>query len=137
VEWPAAALPAGNSPLVLGVLGDDPFDGILESTIQNKKIDGHPLTVRHIKNLADAKACHILFINSPEKKRWPEISTALAGGSVLTVSENWSGFLAGDGMIYFFMDGRRVCFEINNDAARRAGLKISSKLMLLSKKPPP
>jgi hypothetical protein len=34
------------------------------------------------------------------------------------------------------VDGQRVSFDINDEAARRAGLKISSKLLQLRKKPP-
>jgi hypothetical protein len=136
VEWPASALPADKSPLIIGVLGDDPFDGALDTTIQNKTIDGHPLAARRVKTPEDAKTCQVLFISNSEKKRWPAISAALQGSSVLTVSENWDRFTQDGGMIYFFMEGRRVCFDINNDAARRAGLKISSKLLLLGKKPP-
>ena len=135
VEWPPAVLPVG-APLVIGVLGNDPFDGALDKTILNKNIEGHPLAVRRIQSLEEAKTCHVLFISSSEKKRWPEISQALAESSVLTVSENWDHFTESGGMIYFFMDDRRVCFDINVEAARRASLKISSKLMLLRKKPP-
>jgi hypothetical protein len=135
VDWPPASLPV-DAPLVIGVLGADPFEGALDSTIRNKAIEGHPLSVRRIKSLADAKTCHILFISSSEKKRWTEISQALAGSSVLTVSENWDHFTEAGGMIYFFMDDRRVCFDINVEAARQASLKISSKLILLRKKPP-
>jgi hypothetical protein len=136
VEWPPAALPTTNSPIIIGVLGDDPFDGFLDSTVQHKTIDGHPLAIRRLKTAAEAKTCHVLFISSSEKKNWPEISAALAGASVLTVSENWDHFTAQGGMILLFMEGKRIYFEINNDAARKAGLKISSKLLLLGKKPP-
>jgi len=135
VEWPPAVLPE-NSTLVIGVLGDDPFNGALENTLRGKSVAGHPLTSRRVKSLSEAKTCHILFINGLEKKRWAEISGALAGSSVLTVSENWDNFTDAGGMIYFFMDERRVCFDINAEAARRASLNISSKLMLLRKKPP-
>jgi hypothetical protein len=134
VEWPPAALPE-ISPIVIGVLGDDPFNGMLESTIRNKIIAGHPITSRHIKSLSEIKTCHILFIRDSEKKRWPEISEALAGSNVLTVSENWNRFTETGGIIHFFMQDRRVCFDINSEAANRAGLKISSKLLQLSKKP--
>jgi hypothetical protein len=134
VEWPPTALPE-HSALVIGVLGDDPFDGVLENILRNKNVAGHPLAFRPVKSLDEAQTCQILFISSSEKKRWAEISAALAGSSVLTVSEN-DHFTDNGGMIYFFMEDRRVCFDINAEAARRAGLTISSKLMLLRKKPP-
>ncbi len=135
VSWPAQALPPDDSPLVIGILGDDPFEGVLDSTVQGKVINGHPLAVRHIKALAELKSCHVLFISSSEQNRWPEIQSALDGANVLTVSEHWDHFLQDGGMICFFMNENRVCFDINDAAAKHAGLKISSKLLQLKKAP--
>jgi hypothetical protein len=56
----------------------------------------------------------------------------LETGSILTVSE-CDGFAQKGGVINFYPDGTRVRFEINPEAARRAGLKISSQLMSLGK----
>ena len=135
VDWSAKVLPAANSPIVIGVLGEDPFDGVLDSTVQNKKIDGHPLTVQRFKSAAEAKTCQVLFISSSEKKQWPEIAATLDGSSVLTVGENWDHFTEQGGMINLFMEGKKVFFDINNETAKNAGLKISSKLLILRKKP--
>lgn len=134
VDWPATVLPE-NAPLVIGVLGEDPFAGALEKILSNKVISGHALIARHLTLLRDVTNCHVLFISSSEKKHWPEISQALEGSSVLTVSENWDQFTQAGGMIYFFMEDRHVCFDINDNAARKANLNISSKLIQLRKKP--
>lgn len=134
VDWPPATLPE-HAPLVIGVFGQDPFGAALDDIIRNKVISGHPLVARHLTLLREATNCQVLFISSSEKKHWPEISSALAGSSVLTVSENWDQFTEAGGMIYFFMEERRVCFDINDSAARKANLNISSKLIQLRKKP--
>lgn len=134
VDWPAEALPE-HAPLVIGVFGDDPFGGALDDIVRNKVISGHPLVARHLTLLREVTSCQVLFISSSEKKHWPEISNALAGSSVLTVSEKWDQFTQAGGMIYFFMEERRVCFDINDTAARKANLNISSKLIQLRKKP--
>lgn len=136
VEWPAKDLPPGDSQLVIGILGPDPFDGVLDNTVKGKKIDNHPLVVRHIDSPSDAKSCQILFISSSEKKLWPEISANIAGAGVLTVSENWDHFIQDGGIVYLFIDDKKICFDINDDAAKREGLTVSSKLMQLAKKPP-
>lgn len=136
VEWPVKALPPGNEPLIIGVLGDNPFDGVLDRTVRDKKIDTHPLLVRHIDSLKDLKSCQILFISSDEKKNWPEIASELSGAAVLTVSENWDLFIQDGGMVYLFIEDKKICFDINDAAAKRAGLTISSKLLQLAKKPP-
>jgi hypothetical protein len=134
VEWPPQALAAPSAPFVIGVLGENPFGHDLEGMLQNKSINTHPVTVRYFKSLADLKACQILFISVSENKRWREIFDALGGAGVLTVTENSDSFLASGGMLNLFSEQDKVRFEINDDAARRAGLRISSKLLLLAGK---
>jgi hypothetical protein len=134
VVWPAPALPADNAPLVIGVLGDDPLGAELEATVKNKTINGHPLRVLKLegKSLPEARRCQIVFICPSEKRRLAEILPALKGASVLTVSK-LDRFLPAGGMINFFIEDNRVRFEINDEAARQAGLKISAKLLSLAR----
>lgn len=134
IDWPASVLPE-HAPLVIGVFGADPFGGALESILSNKVVNGHALIARHLALLRDATNCQVLFISSSEKRHWPEILKTLEGTSVLTVSENWNQFTQAGGMICFFTEDRRVCFDINDNAARKASLNISSKLIQLRKKP--
>jgi hypothetical protein len=135
VEWPASAFANTNSPLVIGVLGDDPFGSVLDSAIQNKRVNGHPLQIQRFKTPTDLKPCHVLFISDSQKKRWPKIKSTLGTKSVLTVSENWDHFTDDGGDIDLFMQGNKVCFDISDAAAKRVGLKISSKLLELRRKP--
>jgi hypothetical protein len=131
VEWPKAAFPNPGDPLLIGVLGDNPFQDQLEKTILNKKIDDHPLVTKQFHSVADATNCHILFISTSEKPRLPQIIKTLEGRNVLTVSE-MDRFNETGGMINFTLEAGRVRFRINNDAATSAGLKISSKLLTLA-----
>src|SRR5215510_15410454 len=43
VDWPQTAFPETNSPLVIGIIGENPFEEFLERTLQKKKINEHPL----------------------------------------------------------------------------------------------
>ena len=131
VEWPAAAFAKASSPIVVGVLGENPFQDALEKTIKNKTVDEHPVIIMQFRAATDATNCHILFISSSEKARLPQILKQLKGSSVLTVGE-MPGFTEAGGMINFFLEGTKMRFHINNDAANGAGLKISSKLLKLS-----
>ena len=79
----------------------------------------------------DAINCHILFISGSEKGRLPQILKQLNGRNVLTVGE-MPGFTETGGMINFVLEGTKIRFQINNEAANSAGLKISSKLLNLS-----
>lgn len=134
VQWPAQAFADRNSPLVIGVLGEDPFHGDLAGTIRNKSIDQHPLILKELSSPVETTNCHIVFISTSEKKRLPEILQALQGASVLTVGE-MDRFTESGGMINFVLEGTKVHFQINQDAATRVGLKISSKLMSLARRP--
>jgi hypothetical protein len=140
VEWPDTAFAATNAPLVIGVLGGDPFHGDCERIVANKTINGHPVIVRQISHpvsagqspgYPDLKGCHILFISAAGTDNLPDILDALKGASVLTVTDNLDHFAASGAVINFVMENKSVRFEINDDAARRAGLKISSKLLML------
>ncbi len=140
VEWPDAAFAGTNAPLVIGVLGGDPFHGDCERIVANKNINGHPVVVRQISHpisagqapgYPDLKGCHILFISASESDNLPDILDALKGASVLTVTDNLDHFAASGAIINFVMENKNVRFEINDEAARRAGLKISSKLLSL------
>jgi len=137
IEWPPKTFSAMESPLVIGVFGDNPFAGHLEKTLQNKVINNRPVTVRYTRNLADLKGCHILFISASENKRCREVLDAIDGSGVFTVTENSDRFLQTGGMLNLFTDQEKVRFEINDAAARRAGLKISSRLLLLASKKSP
>ena len=134
VEWPAAAFPDKTSPLIIGVLGKSPFDGDLEQTIGNKTINDRSLQIKEFHSVAEATNCHILFICTSEKKRLPEIFGGLRNAHVLTVGET-DRFTQTGGMINFVPEGNKIRFEINDYAAKKAGLKISSKLLNLALRP--
>lgn len=135
VEWPPTSFADENSPLVIGILGDNPFSGDLERTIQNKTINHHSLVIKQFHSLAEARNCQMLFISASEKKRFADIFGGLRGTSVLTVSET-DGFTEAGGMINFILENKKIRFQINDEAAKAARLKISSKLLSVAVRSP-
>jgi YfiR/HmsC-like len=133
VKWPDEAFAETNTPLVIGILGDNPFGSNLELAIKDKFINGHPLSLRAVVSLPEMKLCHVLFVCQKPKRNLAETLEVLKTCSVLTVSET-EHFCEAGGMINFVMEGSRVSFEINDAAAKRAGLSISSKLLNLARK---
>jgi len=117
--------------MVIGILGDDPFGGDLDRTLRSKLINEHPLRIEKLPSPTEATNCHILFICSSEKQRTAEILKGLQSTSVLTVSET-EGFTDAGGMINFVKASNKIRFQINDPAARKAKLKISSKLLSLA-----
>jgi hypothetical protein len=132
IDWPPEAIPQPDTAIIIGVLGEDPFMGALERIIRDKKINGHSFVIKRAKNIQDLKNGHILFISTSEKKRLPDILETVRDASVLTVSE-LDPFSQQGGIVQFVMEANKVRFKINVKAAERARLRISSRLLNLSK----
>jgi hypothetical protein len=128
VDWPPQAFADERSPIVIGVLGDDPFDGSLDQAVAGERVNGRPVVVRRLKSLADATGCHILYISSSEAPQLPQILSTLKGRDVLTVSD-LDHFVQSGGMISFVLIDEHVRLRINPKAAQAAGLRLSSKLL--------
>src|SRR5688572_32452425 len=73
IEWPASSLPDETTPLVIGILGKDPFGSYLDETVRNEKIKNHPLIVKRFKAVDEITTCHILYINIAEKNQLKSI----------------------------------------------------------------
>lgn len=132
VEWPRGAEPS-DAPLFLCVFGVDPFRGELDTAVEGKHISGRPLSVRRIRQAQDFVGCHVLFVGkNNDDKRVLVLLAGVRGSPVLTVGEA-DGFLEAGGIVRFCLDGGKVRFEINRPAADAAGLRISSRLLLLAK----
>src|SRR5215469_13662433 len=129
VEWPTNDFASTNAPLVIGIYGENPFGDNLSGVIRDKYINGHPVVTREV-SINDLKSCQILFIAQSEQKNINEIQRNLDGAGVLTVTENMS--IESGVMIDFVLENDRIRFEINNTAAEKVGLKLSSKLLTLA-----
>jgi hypothetical protein len=132
VEWPSGSFSGADDPIRLCLSGADPFAGTLEQVVQDKLVDGRRLQVEHPSNASQARGCHILFISAMEgKPNWARLHGGYGPG-VLTVGET-SDFTETGGVIDFVQRQNRMAFEINIEAADRAGVKISSKLLSLAR----
>jgi hypothetical protein len=134
-DWPPEAFADAKSPFTIGILGDNPFGSDLEQTVAGKKISEHPITIQTFRSATDATNCHILFISPSQKERFPAIIQSLRGTTVLTVSET-ERFIEAGGMVNFVEEASKIRFQINDEAAKVARLKISSRLLGLAVRSP-
>ena len=130
VEWPAAT-PAAQEPLVIGVLGQNPFGAYLKDIVAGEKVNGHELIVQYYGSVEEIKSCHILFINMSETNKMEQISEKLKSQHVLTVSDGAS-FMRQGGMVRFITKNNKTQLQINLNATKAAQLIISSKLLRLA-----
>jgi hypothetical protein len=128
IEWPAAAFAGPKDPLVIGVLGEDPFGDVLDEVVRDENVNGRPLAVRRYARAEQIDSCHILFISRSESRRLEQVLAALRGRNLLTVGDT-DGYALRGVMIRFVTEKNRLRLRINLEAARGAGLTLSSKLL--------
>ena len=131
VKWPPGAFPDDSTPVTIGVLGTNPFNGALDNAIRGENIGGRRMAVRYASRADDLKNCQIVFICQSEAIRVPSLLAAFRDSPVLTVSDI-PRFCEQGGMINFVLEAGRVKFVINPRPAKSAGLQISSKLLRLA-----
>jgi uncharacterized protein DUF4154 len=135
VEWPQATFAQPDSPIVIGILGTDPFGALIDQIVQDKKIGGRGFVVKRLKwgsDLKDLRECKILFVGASERAHIDELVQIVRGLPILTVGET-PGFAEHGGVIRLVLEDNRVRFEVNVDAAHQAGLTISSRLLTLAR----
>ncbi|MGH7521916.1 MAG: YfiR family protein [Gemmatimonadales bacterium] len=128
IDWPATGAPDPATPLIIGILGNDPFGSLLDEIVRGERIGARPFEVRRYRQVADIEGCNILFVSRSESARVPQILEALKSRPILTVSEG-NAFAKQGGMIQFVNDKNRIRLRINLEAAQAVNLTISSKLL--------
>jgi hypothetical protein len=128
VDWPSDSFAGPQSPLVICVLGDDPYGGFLDDTVRGETVGGHPLAVERYRHVEDVARCHVLFISASEAMQMTDIVQRLRGRSILTVSNAADSDTRGS-VVRFATESNRIKLRIDMQAARAAHLEISSKLL--------
>jgi hypothetical protein len=128
VEWPAGAFAAPDSPIIIGVAGDDALSAELARITANRQVSGRPLTVRRVGDPSGLDGLHILYIGHAETARMAQFVKALQSRPTLLVSEAEGARVPGSIISFLVVDGR-VRFNIANDEAEKRGLKLSSRLL--------
>ncbi len=131
VEWPAGTFANSTDPIVICIVGQNPFGSALENMVQGKKVGDRTFAVRRFPDTLQASQCQILFIGATEWKRTRALLDAVKSQGVLTVGET-DDFTALGGIINFRLDGPRVRIQVDLQMAEHARLRISSKLLSLA-----
>jgi hypothetical protein len=131
VEWPPDSFRDPGAPLVICIVGRDPFSQNLEAELRTRKVGDRPVEVRTLIPNDKLRVCHIVFVPVTEKNQSDRILRGLQGSRTLTVGET-EGFAVLGGIINLTVEDNKVHFEINRLAADRAGLKISSRLLSIA-----
>jgi hypothetical protein len=131
-EWPADALGPPGAPIVIGVLGLNPFGDDLVNAVRDRTLHDRPVRVINIATREEFESCHVIFVTADDHLRWDPLLLALRDRPVLTVGEE-PHFARDLGLVGFFLEGERVRFEVNLQATERAGLRMSSRMLTLAR----
>lgn len=147
VEWPSTAFPTPSAPIVICVLGADPFGSVLDQTMAGQQSQQRPLSVRRVADARDAEGCHVVFIGtqgnnqqasdplvSKQTGQWLDV---LADHPVLTITEHVAALDQG-AMLSFVSEVEsgqaRIRFEASLRPMHRAGLVARSQMLIAARK---
>jgi hypothetical protein len=128
IDWPAAAFTAPNAPLVICIVGHDPFGAVLDKAVEGMRDRDHPLQVRRLPTPDPEATCHILF--AAETAMAEQAIEQMRARPVVTVTDSGQPVR---GMISFVIAANNVRFDIDAAAAETVGVRFSSKLLALAR----
>ncbi|HUT12899.1 MAG TPA: YfiR family protein [Thermoguttaceae bacterium] len=134
VTWPEEALDGSNSPLVIGVLGDDPLGTALDEVARHKRAKGRGIVVRRFESWQEDTRCHILFVpRTVSRATLTAVVQRTRGSPVLLVGET-PGLATVGAPVNFYLDvDRTIGFEINVDATAERNLRVDARLLKLAR----
>jgi hypothetical protein len=117
-----------SGPLTICVVDDTALENALTELVDGSSINGRPVLLSRSVRL---RACHLVYLGATDREHAASILEELQGASVLTVSDGYE-FVRLGGIVGLVVEQGRMRFAINPDAAQRAGLRLSSRLLQLA-----
>ena len=132
VEWPAGSFESDTAPFELCVVGTDPYGGHIERAVAGQSVGRHPVVLRRLARVERTSRCHAAFLTGSSAQGIGEALEALDGAPILTITDSSISHHAG--IVNFVMVDDRVRFDIDETAASRDHLSISSNLLALARR---
>ncbi len=129
-DWPPERAQEPNPTIMVCLLGGDPFAGRLQP-LAGRTVNQHVIELRSLRTIDEAGMCSLVFIHANEKPKWPQLRAALAGKSMLTVSD-FQGFAEEGGMIEFTRIENKIGVKIDTAAVTAAHLQVQDRLLKLA-----
>jgi hypothetical protein len=132
VEWPADPSFGARDPFVVVIIGEGATADAAERFLESRAVGDRPLHVRRVRwdqSLAGVRAA---FIVERDRKKLRHVLGAAAAAGVLTIGEG-EAFATSGGVIGLLVLDRKVRFDVDTTAAQAARLRVSSKLLALTR----
>lgn len=132
VDWPAAAFPKLDDPLVVAIVGDGATADAVERSLATRQVGDRRIVIRRQKWNQSLAGVHAVFVSEDDSKKLRQVLDAAADSGVLSIGEG-EDFASRGGVIGLLMEGLRVRFDIDTGVADAARLRVSSKLLALGR----
>lgn len=128
IQWPNEA---DGGDFVLGVLGEDDVFNTMKARYDGKPKGAKKYVVKKLSSAAEAATCQVVYLGKYKSKEFEAVKTAIAGKSVLTITDSNNLGQKGSCINFKVIDGK-LKFELNNASVSGASLKVSSQLSSLA-----
>ena len=132
VEWPQSSFLRPDSPIVIGVLGDEAVLEELRGIVPGRVVQGRPVAAVRIplddRQGASLAGVHVLFVGREASAQLGRLGPTRG---ILLVSDAERGLDQG-AVVNFVRAEGRVRFEVAVDAAERRELTISSRMLAVA-----
>jgi hypothetical protein len=129
VQWPDHAFASDDAPLVIAVLGDDPFGDVLADTLRDQRVGSRPVSWARLRDVNPGDAVHVVFIagrQTRDESRW---LNALRDRPVLRVGESAES-LASGAIVRFVEERGRIRFDVDYAAASASQLRVLTPMLV-------
>ena len=131
VQWPDGALGTATD-FDIAVMADKEQYASIESAMDGRRVAGHLVRSRRVVSLDQLDGAHIVFVTRDSGVGAEDVVSATLGKNVLLIGES-RDFARRGGAINFYTEYRKIRFEVNPEAVKKAGLQISSRLLSVAK----
>jgi len=131
VQWPEEAFSDNMDPIVIGIVGDDPFIDKLKIFTEQKTVHSRHLVIEKYEPYHIINQCHVLYIVSVDRRFQVSILQRLERKWILTIGDA-EYFTRIGGIINFITDEEHIGFEINITELQKSELVMSSQILKLA-----
>ena len=132
-RWPAVGDAGVPNPLIIGVLGDERVADSIAALTRGRTVGGSTIEVKSFGADNIPANLHIVYVGNSQDGSLHQLAPTLFQPGRLTIGETET-FTQNGGMIRLFVESDRLRFEIDNGHAQKAGLTLSSQLLMLARK---
>lgn len=133
VRWPTDSFPSQDSPIVIGILGQDPFGEAIDRVVAGRRVLGRRIEVRRVTLEEASAGCHVVFMAREERALLNRWLRRLRTKPILVVTESpWA--LSDGATINFVMEKRTLRYEVNLKSAKDSRLEIATPMLVSARR---